>query len=173
MQVDSKPEELDELDRRIIQLKIERESAAERNRRGLEGQAGEALKIDLASLEEKADQLTATWQSEKQKLGLAADLKKQLDDARNALAIAQRNGEFQKAGELAYGEIPDLERKLEEAEESSSNGTAMVEETVTPDHIAHIVSRWTGIPVDKMLEGEKGKTAAHGRRAVEAGRRTG
>ena len=156
MQVDSKPEELDELDRRIIQLKIEREALLKETDAASKDRL-ESLEIDLASLEEKADQLTATWQSEKQKLGLAADLKKQLDDARNALAIAQRNGEFQKAGELAYGEIPDLERKLEEAEESGSNGTAMVEETVTPDHIAHIVSRWTGIPVDKMLEGEKEK----------------
>ncbi|MCP4320228.1 MAG: ATP-dependent chaperone ClpB [Hyphomicrobiales bacterium] len=156
MQVDSKPEELDELDRRIIQLKIEREALLKETDAASKDRL-EKLEIDLASLEEKADSLTATWQSEKQKLGLAADLKKQLDDARNALAIAQRNGEFQRAGELAYGEIPDLERKLEEAEDSGSEGSAMVEETVTPDHIAHIVSRWTGIPVDKMLEGEREK----------------
>ncbi|WP_136658442.1 ATP-dependent chaperone ClpB [Nitratireductor sp. XY-223] len=156
MQVDSKPEELDELDRRIIQLKIEREALLKETDTASKDRL-EKLEIDLAALEEKADSLTAMWQSEKQKLGLAAELKKQLDDARNALAIAQRNGEFQRAGELAYGEIPDLERKLEEAESSGGDGSAMVEETVTPDHIAHVVSRWTGIPVDKMLEGEKEK----------------
>ncbi|MEX3011373.1 ATP-dependent chaperone ClpB [Hoeflea sp. TYP-13] len=156
MQVDSKPEELDELDRRIIQLKIEREALLKETDAASKDRL-EKLEVDLASLEEKADSLTAIWQSEKQKLGLAAELKKQLDDARNALAIAQRNGEFQRAGELAYGEIPDLERKLEEAEGSENKDSAMVEETVTPDHIAHIVSRWTGIPVDKMLEGEREK----------------
>lgn len=156
MQVDSKPEELDELDRRIIQLKIEREALLKETDKASKDRL-QKLEKDLVSLEEKADSLTATWQSEKQKLGLAADLKKQLDDARNELAIAQRDGEFQRAGELAYGEIPDLERKLTEAEETSDDGKAMVEETVTPDHIAHIVSRWTGIPVDKMLEGERDK----------------
>ncbi len=156
MQVDSKPEELDELDRRIIQLKIEREALLKEDDKASQDRL-EKLEIDLTALEEKAGSLTAMWQSEKQKLGLAADIKKQLDDARNALAIAQRNGEFQRAGELAYGEIPELEQKLTEAEQSSDEGTAMVEETVTPDHIAHIVSRWTGIPVDKMLEGERDK----------------
>ena len=156
MQVDSKPEELDELDRRIIQLKIEREALLKETDNASKDRL-EKLEIDLAALEEKADSLTAIWQSEKQKLGLAAELKKQLDDARNALAIAQRNGEFQRAGELAYGEIPELERKLEEAETEGEGKSAMVEETVTPDHIAHVVSRWTGIPVDKMLEGERDK----------------
>ena len=156
MQVDSKPEELDELDRRIIQLKIEREalkketdqSSADRLKR-LEG--------DLASLEEEADALTARWQAEKQKLGLAADLKKQLDDARNELAIAQRKGEFQRAGELAYGVIPNLEKELHDAEEQDSARDSMVQEVVTADNIAQVVSRWTGIPVDKMLEGERDK----------------
>lgn len=156
MQVDSKPEELDELDRRIIQLKIEREALLKEDDKASQDRL-EKLEIDLTALEEKAGSLTAMWQSEKQKLGLAADIKKQLDDARNALAIAQRNGEFQRAGELAYGEIPELEQKLTEAEKSSDEGTAMVEETVTLDHIAQIVSRWTGIPVDKMLEGERDK----------------
>ena len=157
MQVDSKPEELDELDRRIIQLKIEREAlkketdvaSADRLKR-LEG--------ELASFEEEADALTARWQAEKQKLGLAADLKKQLDDARNELAIAQRKGEFQRAGELAYGVIPGLEKQLADAESKEDNSrNAMVQEVVTPDNIAHVVSRWTGIPVDKMLEGERDK----------------
>lgn len=157
MQVDSKPEELDELDRRIIQLKIEREalkketdiSSADRLKR---------LESELASLEEQSDALTARWQAEKSKLGLAADLKRQLDEARNELASAQRKGEFQRAGELAYGVIPKLEKDLAEAEtQDGSARESMVQEVVTADNIAHIVSRWTGIPVDKMLEGERDK----------------
>jgi ATP-dependent Clp protease ATP-binding subunit ClpB len=155
MQVDSKPEELDEIDRRIMQLKIEREAlkvekdAASKDRLA-------KLEKELADLEDESVQLTNTWAAEKEKLGLAADLKGELDEARNELAIAQRSGEFQKAGELAYGKIPELERKLAEAEAQDEKGT-MVEETVTPDHVAHVVSRWTGIPVDKMLEGEREK----------------
>jgi ATP-dependent Clp protease ATP-binding subunit ClpB len=157
MQVDSKPEELDEIDRRVMQLKIEREALkletddASRDRLV-------RLEKDLVELEEESAGLTAKWQAEKQKLGLAADLKKDLDDARNELAIAQRKGEFAKAGELAYGRIPELEKKLAEAEAADDKGAGtMVEETVTPEHIAHIISRWTGIPVDKMLEGERDK----------------
>ncbi len=155
MQVDSKPEALDEIDRRIMQLKIEREAlkvekdAASKDRLA-------KLEKELAGLEEESTSLTATWAGEKEKLGLAADLKRQLDEARNELAIAQRTGEFQKAGELAYGSIPELEQKLADAEGHDDSGS-MVEETVTPDHVAHIVSRWTGIPVDKMLEGEREK----------------
>jgi ATP-dependent Clp protease ATP-binding subunit ClpB len=156
MQVDSKPEELDELDRRIIQLKIEREALKKETDTASKDRL-EKLEADLASFEEQADALTARWQAEKQKLGLAADLKKMLDDARNELAIAQRKGEYQKAGELAYGTIPALEKQLAEAESSDGKGAAMVQEVVTPDHVAHIVSRWTGIPVDKMLEGERDK----------------
>ncbi|WP_127521452.1 ATP-dependent chaperone ClpB [Mesorhizobium sp. Z1-4] len=157
MQVDSKPEALDEIDRRIMQLKIEREAlkvekdAASKDRL-------EKLEKELAGFEEESAALTAAWASEKEKLGLAAELKRQLDEARNELAIAQRKGEFQKAGELAYGRIPELEKKLGEAEAQEEGGKgSMVEETVTPDHVAHIVSRWTGIPVDKMLEGERDK----------------
>ncbi len=111
---------------------------------------------ELAGLEEESTEITSKWQAEKQKLGLAADLKKQLDEARNELAIAQRKGEFQRAGELAYGKIPELEKKLKEAE-AQDGKAGMVEEVVTPDHVAHIVSRWTGIPVDKMLQGERDK----------------
>ncbi|TYR30318.1 ATP-dependent chaperone ClpB [Mesorhizobium microcysteis] len=155
MQADSKPEDLDEVDRRIMQLKIEREAlkketdAASRDR---------LVRIEeqLAGLEEESAARTAKWQADKQARGQAADLKRQLDDVRNELAIAQRQGEFQKAGELAYGRIPELEKRLAEAEsqeaELSSGG-----ETVTSGEIAHIVSRWTGIPVDKMLEGEREK----------------
>ena len=157
MQVDSKPEELDELDRRIMQLKIEREALKKETDQASRDRL-DRLEKDLSGLEESADALTAKWQSEKQKLGLAADLKTRLDAARNELAIAQRKGEFQRAGELAYGEIPKLEAELAEAEKQGEDTAGgMVEETVSPDHIAHIVSRWTGIPVDKMLEGEREK----------------
>ena len=157
MQVDSKPEELDELDRRIIQLKIEREALKKETDRASKDRL-EKLEIDLTGLEEQADALTARWQAEKSKLGLAADLKKQLDEARNELAIAQRKGEFQRAGELAYGVIPKLEKELEVSEsKDGSDLDPMVQEVVTPDNIAHVVSRWTGIPVDKMLEGERDK----------------
>ncbi len=156
MQVDSKPEELDELDRRIMQLKIERE-ALKKETDVASADRLVRLETELTDLEESADALTARWQSEKQKLGLAADLKKQLDDARNDLAIAQRKGEFQRAGELTYGVIPELEKKLAEAEAQDSDRSAMVQEVVTPDNIAHVVSRWTGIPVEKMLEGDREK----------------
>jgi len=157
MQVDSKPEALDELDRRIIQLKIEREALKVETDQASRDRL-EALEKELAGLEEESARLTAAWQAEKEKLGNAAELKRELDEARNELAIAQRQGEFQRAGELAYGRIPELEKKLEQAEMREETETAsMVEETVTPDHVAHIVSRWTGIPVDKMLEGEREK----------------
>ncbi|MDG4892791.1 MULTISPECIES: ATP-dependent chaperone ClpB [unclassified Mesorhizobium] len=155
MQVDSKPEALDEIDRRIMQLKIEREALkVEKDDASKDRLA--RLEKELAGLEEESTALTTKWQAEKQKLGLAADLKKQLDETRNELAIAQRKGEFQRAGELAYGKIPELEKKLKEAE-AQDGKTGMVEEVVTPDHVAHVVSRWTGIPVDKMLEGQREK----------------
>jgi ATP-dependent Clp protease ATP-binding subunit ClpB len=154
MQVDSKPEELDELDRRIIQLKIEQEAlkkesdTASRDRlKRLEG--------DLAALEAQSAEMTARWKAEKDSLGHAAELKKQLEDARNALANAQRKGDWAKAGELSYGTIPGLEKEIASVEQQ--NEQAMVEEAVTADHVAQVVSRWTGVPVDKMLEGEKDK----------------
>lgn len=157
MQVDSKPEELDELDRRIIQLKIEREALKKETDRSSQDRL-EKLEVDLAAIEEDASALTARWQAEKSKLGRAADLKRQLDELRNELAIAQRKGEFQRAGELAYGIIPKLEKELEDAEgRDAEDVDPMVQEVVTPDNIAHVVSRWTGIPVDKMLEGERDK----------------
>ena len=157
MQVDSKPEELDELDRRIMQLKIEREALKKETDRASKDRL-EKLELDLTGFEEQADALTARWQAEKSKLGLAADLKKQLEEARNELAAAQRKGEFQRAGELAYGVIPKLEKELEVSESQDSSALdPMVQEVVTPDNIAHVVSRWTGIPVEKMLEGQRDK----------------
>ncbi len=154
MQVDSKPEELDELDRRIVQLKIEQEAlkketdAASRDR---------LLKLEgeLADLEERSQELSQRWLAEKNKLGSAQKIKERLEAARNELVQAQRRGEYQRAGELTYGVIPDLEKALAEME--GRRGGALVEEAVTPDHIAGIVSRWTGVPVDKMLEGERDK----------------
>jgi ATP-dependent Clp protease ATP-binding subunit ClpB len=157
MQVDSKPEELDELDRRIIQLKIEREALKKETDRSSQDRL-EKLEVDLTALEEQAAALTARWQAEKSKLGHAADLKKKLDEARNELAMVQRKGEFQRAGELTYGVIPQLEKELEDAEaQDKGDLDPMVQEVVTADNIAHVVSRWTGIPVDKMLEGERDK----------------
>ncbi|KAA0968866.1 ATP-dependent chaperone ClpB [Aureimonas fodinaquatilis] len=157
MAVDSKPEALDEIDRRIVQLKIEREVLKKETDDGARSRL-ERLEAELADLQEQSDGLTASWQAEKSRLGLAAELKRKLDEARNALAIAQRNGEFQRAGELTYGEIPELEKQLQAAEAADlSRAGPMVEETVTADHVAQVVSRWTGIPVDRMLEGERDK----------------
>src|SRR5690606_14607509 len=123
-----------------MQLKIEREALKVEKDEASKDRLAK-LETELAGLEEESAALTATWQAEKQKLGLAAELKKQLDEARNELAIAQRKGEFQKAGELAYGRIPELEKKLAQAEAHDGKGS-MVEEIVTPDHVAHVVSRW-------------------------------
>ncbi|OYR20606.1 ATP-dependent chaperone ClpB [Brucella thiophenivorans] len=155
MQVDSKPEELDEIDRRAMQLKIEREALkVETDTASIDRL--QRLEKELTDLEEESAELTAKWQAEKQKLGLAADLKRQLEEARNALATAQRSGEFQKAGELAYGTIPQLEKQLVDAESNENKGS-LLEETVTPEHVGQIVARWTGIPVERMLEGEREK----------------
>jgi ATP-dependent Clp protease ATP-binding subunit ClpB len=154
MQVDSKPEELDELDRRIIQLKIEQEALKKETDSASKARL-EKLSQELAELEEKSASLTARWQAEKEKLGSEQKLKEQLDAARNELVQAQRRGEYQRAGELAYGVIPDLEKKLADIE--ATRGGVLVDEAVTADHIAQVVSRWTGIPVDKMLEGEREK----------------
>lgn len=155
MQVDSKPEELDEIDRRIMQLKIERE-ALKAEKDPASKDRLEKLENELVELEEQSNEITTKWQAEKQKLGHAAELKKQLEAARNNLAIAQRNGEYQKAGELSYSIIPQLEKQLDEAESQENHGS-LLEETVSPDHVAQVVSRWTGIPVDSMLEGEREK----------------
>jgi ATP-dependent Clp protease ATP-binding subunit ClpB len=156
MQVDSKPEELDTIDREVVRLKIEQEALKKESDPGSKERL-KNLEAELKSLEKQSADLTSRWKSEKEKLGSATELKKQLDDARNELAIAQRKGEYQKAGELAYGRIPELEKKLKDIEASEEGRGAMVEETVTADHVAGVVSRWTGVPVDRMLEGEKEK----------------
>jgi ATP-dependent Clp protease ATP-binding subunit ClpB len=151
MQVDSKPEELDELDRRLLQLKIEREAlrkesdAASRDRL-------ERLEKELAEIEEKSNAMTAAWKAEKETLAESQKLKERLDQARGEAEVAQRNGDLARASALLYGEIPDLERKIA----TGSDGT-LVNEAVTEEGIASVVSRWTGVPVDRMLEGERGK----------------
>ena len=157
MQVDSKPEELDELDRRIIMLKIEREALKKETDTASRDRL-ERLEKELAELEQKSAILTAQWKSAKDKLSDSQKIKEQLDKARSELDIAQRKGELARAGELAYGVIPDLEKKLKSAEQHDVSGVGKgVKEEVTPEDIAAVVSRWTGVPVDKMLEGERAK----------------
>jgi ATP-dependent Clp protease ATP-binding subunit ClpB len=154
MQVDSKPEEIDELDRRIIQLKIEREAlkketdAASRERLG-------KLDQELADLEQRSNELTAEWKAEKESLAGATKLKEELDQARLAVERALREGKYEEAGRLQYSIIPELERKLKVAEEAGQH--RMLEEAVTAEHVAAVVSRWTGVPVERMLEGERDK----------------
>ena len=155
MQVDSKPEALDEIDRRSIQLKIEREAlkkesdAASRDRLG-------RIDKEISDLEEKSHALTTRWEAEKGKLGRAQKLKEDLEQKRMELDRMQRAGEYARAGELAYSVIPDLEKQLATTE-TGDGKPPMLEEAVTADHIAGVVSRWTGVPVDKMLEGERDK----------------
>ena len=155
MQVDSKPEALDELDRRIMQLKIEREALKKETDKASKDRL-QKLEKELVNLEEQASTLAQRWSQEKEKLAGAQKIKEQLEQSRLELEQAQRKGDLAKAGELAYGVIPELEAKLTEVE-ASEGGGAMAQEVVTPDLIAQIVSRWTGIPVDKMLEGEREK----------------
>src|SRR5436305_991492 len=157
MQVDSKPEELDTLDREIIRLKIEQEALRKESDPGSKSRL-QLLEKELADLEKKSADLTSRWSAEKNKLSNAQKLKSELDGLRIELANAQRRGEYQRAGELAYGRIPELEKKLAEIEAEAKDGAGeMMEEAVTANHIAQVVSRWTGVPVDKMLEGEKEK----------------
>ena len=158
MQVDSKPEELDELDRRIIQLKIEREALKKETDDASKSRLVK-LETELSDLEEQADALNQRWTAEKDRLGAGQKLKEQLDQARTDLENAQRDGNLAKAGELAYGLIPELEQKIQAAEANSEEAeqAPMLEEVVSPQHIAQVVSRWTGVPVDKMLEGERDK----------------
>ena len=176
MEIDSKPEELDAMDRDLMQMRIEREAL----RKETDTASKERLtNLDksIVELEEKSKVLSQRWEGEKKKLGQAQKLKEDLDQRRTELEQAQRRGNLARAGELAYGVIPALEKKLKELEGADAKG-AMVEEAVTPDHIAQIVARWTGIPVERMLEGERdkllrmeaelGKRVVGQREAVEA-----
>jgi len=154
MEVDSKPEAIDELDRRIVQLKIEREALKKESDLASRDRL-ERLVKELEELEQRSAELTAQWRAEKDKLAGAQKLKEQLDQARAELEIAQRRGDWSRAGELTYGVIPELESRPKDVE--SSEAGRMLEEAVTEEHIAAVVSRWTGIPVDKMLSGEREK----------------
>jgi ATP-dependent Clp protease ATP-binding subunit ClpB len=156
MQVDSKPEALDELDRRIIQLKIEREALKKESDKASRDRLV-ALEKELADTEDQSATLTAKWLEEKKEVADVQSLKEKLDHARSDAEVAQRKGDFARAGELTYGVIPDLERQLKAIEEKETSGNALAAESVTAEHVAQIVSRWTGIPVDKMLEGEREK----------------
>jgi ATP-dependent Clp protease ATP-binding subunit ClpB len=154
MQIDSKPEQLDELDRRIIQLKIEREALKKETDKASKDRLV-VLERELAELEEQSASLTAKWLEEKKSVADVQSLKEKLDAARSEVEVAQRRGDFARAGELTYGVIPDLERKLKSIEERKDD--VLAAEAVTAENIAQVVSRWTGIPVDKMLEGEREK----------------
>ncbi len=151
MEVDSKPEELDELDRRLIQLKIERE-ALRKEKDSASHERLERLERELADLEERSNAMTTAWQAEKEKVADTQKLKERLDQARNEVEIAQRRGDLARASELMYGVIPGIEKQL-----TASSDGKLVNEAVTEQDIAAVVSRWTGIPVDKMLEGEREK----------------
>ncbi|WP_443971835.1 ATP-dependent chaperone ClpB [Sphingobium sp. CR28] len=157
MEVESKPEEIENLHRRIMRLQIEREALKKETDKASKDRL-DALESDLANLEQQSSELTQKWQAEKDKIAGASKIKEQLDAARIALEQAQRGGDLAKAGELSYGTIPALERQLEEAQAISES--TMLREKVTSEDIAGIVSRWTGIPVDKMLEGEREKLLA-------------
>jgi ATP-dependent Clp protease ATP-binding subunit ClpB len=154
MEVESKPEAIENLDRRIIQLKIE-ESALGRESDQASKDRLETLREELANLEQQSSELTTRWQNERDKIAGESRIKEQLEAARSELEQAQRSGDLARAGELSYGEIPRLEKELADAAGESEN--ALLREEVTEDDIAAIVSKWTGVPVDKMLEGEREK----------------
>ncbi len=153
MQVDSKPEELDELDRRVLQLKIEREALRKEEDDASRDRLGK-LEKELAELEERSSAMTVAWEAEKGKVVESQKWKEQLDQARTEQDLAERRGDLNKAAELRYGTIPDLERKLAA---SAGDGGRLVNQAVTEEGIAAVVSRWTGVPVEKMLEGERAK----------------
>ncbi|MEO0692829.1 MAG: ATP-dependent chaperone ClpB [Pseudomonadota bacterium] len=154
MELDSKPEELDALDRQILQMEIEREALKKEDDKASKDRLGK-LEGELAGLKEKSDAMTTQWQNERDRLAEAGSAREELDRARIELERAKREGNLQRAGELSYGVIPALEKKLAEAEEAETD--VMIEEAVRPEQIAEVVERWTGIPTSKMLEGEREK----------------
>lgn len=156
MSIDSKPEELDELDRRILQLKIEREALKKETDEASKARLKQ-IGYEISGLEVKAKNLNDKWKEEKQGLADVTELKDKLDKARIEAEIAQREGRYERAGELQYGIIPELENKLKAIEASAQKANSHIRETVTDENIAAVVSKWTGIPVDKMLEGEREK----------------
>src|SRR5690606_14844870 len=157
MAVDSKPEALDEIDRRLVQLKIERE-ALKKETDTASKQRLEKLEDEIAELEGESEDLTARWKAEKEKVGQGAQLRETLDRLRAELAAAQRAGDLGRASEIAYGQIPQIEKQLAEAEANEADKSGpLTPEVVDAEQIAAVVSRWTGVPVDKMLEGEREK----------------
>jgi ATP-dependent Clp protease ATP-binding subunit ClpB len=158
MQVDSKPEELDEIDRRLLQLRIEAE-ALKKEKDAASVDRLKTIESEITDLQTKSDELTATWSAEKNKLKGAASAKEQLDRAYADMAEAQRQGDLTKASELKFATIPQLEKLIAEVEgsEDDQGDGGLVSEVVRPEHIAAVVSKWTGIPVDKMMEGEREK----------------
>ena len=154
MAVDSKPEELDEIDRRLVQLKIEREALKKETDPASRARL-EKLEDDVEALAAQSSEMTARWRAEKEKVVSAAQLRETLDRLRADLVAAQRAGDFARAGEIQYGQIPQIERQLAEAEAAQAD--RMTPETVDAEQIAAVVSRWTGVPVEKMLEGERDK----------------
>jgi len=156
MAVDSKPEALDEIDRRLVQLKIEREALKKESDTASQ-QRLEKLEDEIADLEGQSDDMTARWKSEKDKVGQGAQLRETLDRLRAELAAAQRAGDLGRASEIAYGQIPQLEKQLADSESPAAVAAPLTPEVVDAEQIAAVVSRWTGVPVDKMLEGEREK----------------
>jgi ATP-dependent Clp protease ATP-binding subunit ClpB len=169
MAVDSKPESLDEIDRRLVQLKIERE-ALKKETDAASIQRLDKLEAEIADLETQSSDLTTRWKAEKDKVGQGAQLRETLDRLRAELAAAQRNGDLGRASEIAYGQIPQIEKQLAQAEADETTASPLTPEVVDAEQIAAVVSRWTGVPVDKMLEGEREKLlsmeAALSRRVV-------
>ncbi|OYZ10256.1 MAG: ATP-dependent chaperone ClpB [Novosphingobium sp. 28-62-57] len=154
MEVESKPEEIEKLDRRIIQMKIEEMALSKESDQASKDRLA-TLREELANHEQQSAELTTRWQNERDKIAAEGKIKEALDAARSELDVAQRNGDLAKAGELAYGRIPELERQLAEAEGVAEN--AMLREEVTADDIAAVVSKWTGVPMERMLQGEREK----------------
>ncbi|MBJ7408865.1 MAG: ATP-dependent chaperone ClpB [Phenylobacterium sp.] len=156
MAVDSKPEELDEIDRRVVQLKIEREALSKETDAASKARL-EKLEEELDDLEGQSAEMTARWRAEKEKVSSAAQSREALDRLKAELSAAQRRGDLQRASEIAYGEIPQLEKRLAEAEAAEGQDEQLTPEVVDAEQIAAVVSRWTGVPVEKMLEGEREK----------------
>ena len=156
MQVDSKPEALDEIDRRLIQLKIEVEALKKETDKASKERLKKRMS-EIGDLKSQSDELTSAWQSEKSKLASATDVKERLDQARFHLQDAVRRGDYETAGRLQHEDIPSLEEKVKELESQNTDESALASETVSAETIAAVVSRWTGVPVEKMLEGERDK----------------
>jgi ATP-dependent Clp protease ATP-binding subunit ClpB len=156
MQVDSKPEELDEIDRRLTQLQIEAQALRKESDDASKDRLAK-IEVEIGELQTRSDELTTAWRAEKERLAGATSAKERLDRVRAELAEAERNADWSRASELKYGEIPQLEEMIRAQEGGEREGPGLVSEVVQPEHIAQVVSKWTGIPVDKMMEGEREK----------------